>query len=179
MQHEEEGFSCAVEGLTGSQSVREEGSKDLTDSRPRGRVRSRSHKKTKHSTGFMVHRTAFYLVECVFDDNQHRRVRGAQFSVQRLEAGAVTRRAVGQLPREAHRPGGQLLTQLVHDNKRGREKRCHLNQQDNVNNAICSHKNTFSCEIFHLSRTKLTFETSDVKFDTTHFPKNTMLTFSG
>lgn len=52
----------------------------------------------------------FYLIERVLDDNKRGGVRGAESPVEGLEAGAVTGRAVSQLPGVADRPGGKLLT---------------------------------------------------------------------
>lgn len=52
------------------------------------------------------------FIECVLYDHQHRRVCGTEFPVKVFEAGAVSGGAVSQLPGVAHRPGGQLLTQL-------------------------------------------------------------------
>ncbi len=60
----------------------------------------------------------YYLVKCILDDNKHRRVCGTEFSVEGLEAGAVTGRAVSQLPAVAHCPGRKLLTQLRVDQQR-------------------------------------------------------------
>lgn len=50
------------------------------------------------------------LVEGVLDDDEHGRFRRGQLPVEGLEAGAVTGRAVGQLPDAADRPGRKLLT---------------------------------------------------------------------
>lgn len=57
----------------------------------------------------------FYLVKRVLDDEQHRRVCGAELPVEGLEAGAVAGRAVGQLPGVAVGPGWKLLPQLRGD----------------------------------------------------------------
>lgn len=57
----------------------------------------------------------FYLIKRVLDDNEHRGVCGTEFSVEGLEAGAVTGHAVSQLPGVADRPGGKLLTKLRKD----------------------------------------------------------------
>lgn len=51
-----------------------------------------------------------YLIKCVLDNYKHRGVCGTQFSVEGLEAGAMTGRAVSQLPGVADGPGGKLLT---------------------------------------------------------------------
>lgn len=58
------------------------------------------------------------LIKSIFDDYQCRRVDCSQFSVEGLEAGAVTGRAVGQLPRVTDRPGWQLLIQLSKKKRR-------------------------------------------------------------
>lgn len=55
-----------------------------------------------------MHRV-FYLIKCVFDDNEHRRVRSPDFSVEGLEAGAMTGRTVSQLPGVADCTGRKLF----------------------------------------------------------------------
>lgn len=57
----------------------------------------------------------FYLVKCILDDNKHRGVCGAEFSIEGLEAGAMAGRTVSQLPGVANCPGGKLLTELRKD----------------------------------------------------------------
>lgn len=59
----------------------------------------------------MIH-SLFYLVKHILDDEERGRVCGAEFPVEGLEAGAVSGRAVGQLPGMTQRPGGKLPTQL-------------------------------------------------------------------
>lgn len=51
----------------------------------------------------------FYLIKCILDDNKHRSVCGTKFPIEGLEAGAVKRRTVSQLPCVANCPGGKLL----------------------------------------------------------------------
>lgn len=57
-------------------------------------------------------RSPLYLVVHVLDDEEHGAVEGGRFAVQRLQAGAVLQRAVGQAPRVALHPRGQAPGQL-------------------------------------------------------------------
>lgn len=107
MQHEEESFACAVKCLTNLQGVGEKGPKHLPGyGQNLGLLRKKKWKKIKNAESD----TTSNLVEGVLDDDEHRRFCPAQLPVEGLEAGAVTGRAVSQLPGATNRPGRKLLT---------------------------------------------------------------------
>ena len=61
----------------------------------------------------------FHLIESVLDDDERRRVGGPQPPIERLEAEAVARGAVGELPGMTNGSGRQLCAQLGRETRRG------------------------------------------------------------
>ena len=65
----------------------------------------------------------FHLIKSVLEDDERGRVRGPQPPIERLEAEAVARGAVGELPGVTNRSGRQLRAQLGRETRReGREQ---------------------------------------------------------